>query len=242
MMGALQKNIVSAGTSISLTTDLPEGDFHWLIEQGATLNLVHYLVADRICNSRVRFTLQEKSSVRYHPIIQGHGSLTISAQLHQESECTVAGAYLLHENHALCVTTVQEHIGPCAISSLIFNGIVTQRASINYRGAILIGPHATKSNALQENKTILIGDHAHALSVPSLEVKTNDVQCAHGSAVGPLSTDHIIYAQSRGLNFEQARTVLLTSFLERALAGILDERLRAEYITQMIATLIEQKE
>ena len=50
-------------------------------------------------------------------------------------------------------------------------------------------------------------------------MQTNDVQCAHGSAIGTLNDEHLRYAQSRGMDIEQAQRLLLTSFFAQALGN-----------------------
>ena len=50
-------------------------------------------------------------------------------------------------------------------------------------------------------------------STPQLEIWADDVQCAHGSAIGPLDKNQLFYLQARGLPEKQARHLLLQSFL-----------------------------
>jgi Fe-S cluster assembly protein SufD len=64
----------------------------------------------------------------------------------------------------------------------------------------------------QENKNILLSNQARALSVPSLEVLTNDVHCFHGSALGRFDQNHLFYAASRGIDEIQMRTLLVRAF------------------------------
>ncbi len=75
-------------------------------------------------------------------------------------------------------------------------------------------------SVLQVNKNILLSPSAKAVSIPSLEILTNDVQCSHGSAVGQLDQGHIFYLMARGLQEVQAKQLLLESFIENS---ILDE-------------------
>jgi Fe-S cluster assembly protein SufD len=140
------------------------------------------------------------------------------------------------------ITTRQNHQGRESISDLIVSGIAAEQSDINYQGTIVVEKTAPKANASQENKTILCGSLARAISIPSLEVKINDVQCAHGSAVGPLNQDHMYYVQSRGLLPEHAQRMLLTSFFEQIVSALEDESFRERIMKQLVSRAFVTKE
>ena len=121
---------------------------------------------------------------------------------------------------------------------MAFNGIAIDQSMITYAGTIAVEKNAVKTTASQENKTILWGPHAKAISVPALEVQTNDVQCAHGSAIGPFNDEHIRYVQSRGLSRDQAQRLLLGSFFAETL-DTLAQDVRARIITKLIAYALD---
>ena len=49
-------------------------------------------------------------------------------------------------------------------------------------------------------------------SNPQLEIYADDVKCSHGSTTGQLDEDILFYLQSRGLNINLSKTLLLKGF------------------------------
>lgn len=134
------------------------------------------------------------------------------------ARAVVRGVYLLSGEQRVHIRTRQEHQAAETASDLLFKGIVAGKAQVIYEGMIHIAHDGCRSSADQQNKTILMGDHASAQSIPALEVLTHDVRCAHGSAIGQLDQEHLLYLQSRGISMQAARRLLLKGFL----ADILD--------------------
>jgi Fe-S cluster assembly scaffold protein SufB len=54
-------------------------------------------------------------------------------------------------------------------------------------------------------------------SLPQLEVVENDVECSHASIIDTLRPEDLYYLQSRGIGPEEARRLLLSSFIRAAL-------------------------
>ncbi len=171
---------------------------------------------DAHVTSRITIKAHKNSVAQiYCIIINGNIESVIDIQLLGEGALVnVVGVYLLHDDQHINITTKQQHLVEGAQSSVIFKGVLTDSARVAYKGRIFVDKHARNSVAAQNNKTILLSKQAKAHSVPSLEVLSNDVHCAHGSAVGQLDAQQIMYAQSRGLDEKQAKRLLLQSFLQ----------------------------
>jgi Fe-S cluster assembly protein SufD len=219
---------------------LEPGTFDWHLEPHThhTLIQVHEENSAEQITSHT-FKLAPGSSLIYCPIILGKApvQLAISATLAQGAQLKVAGAYALSGQQECSIITRQEHEGTGSHSSLLMNGVVADQAFMQYAGTIAIQKAAAYSVASQENKTLLLGDTAKAISIPSLEVLNNQVQCAHGSAVGPLRQDQLQYVQARGLSKDAARRLLITSFFARTLQGIGDQDWRQKIVMQLVAKL-----
>jgi Fe-S cluster assembly protein SufD len=104
---------------------------------------------------------------------------------------------------------------------------------VYYGGTIYVAPHAHTTQARQSNKNMLLDSRARATSVPSLEVLTKQVQCAHGSAVGNLDQDALWYMLSRGVALQDARRMLLEGFV----AEIIDP-VPADVLEQIKKTVV----
>ena len=212
----------------------------YYLEQNSSLVFIHewYLEETINFNNTMHFFLQPGSSLKYVPVIKGGKTVTlnITVTLFGNSHAHVTGAYALKAQQHYFINTRQEHRGKKATSILKINGTAADQSVMHYQGTIAIEHEASDTNASQENKTILLSDEAKAISIPALEVKTNEVQCAHGSAIGPLSSQSLWYAQSRGISIEKARYLLLAGFFGNTLE-VSDHDLKTDLIHQMILPL-----
>ncbi|MEM8889464.1 MAG: SufD family Fe-S cluster assembly protein, partial [Bacteroidota bacterium] len=72
---------------------------------------------------------------------------------------------------------------------------------------------AQKTNAFQSNNNVLLDDTANIYTKPQLEIYADDVKCSHGATLGSLDEDALFYLQARGIKKEQARQMLVHSFV-----------------------------
>ncbi len=68
-----------------------------------------------------------------------------------------------------------------------------------FDGRIIVRPGALKTDARQVNKVLLLAETAQSNSQPRLEIFADEVQCAHGAAVGQLDEQAIFYLRARGI-------------------------------------------
>jgi len=148
--------------------------------------------------------------------------ILIASSINVHIECTllgvgadarITGAYILDASQKVHIITLQHHVVPHTSSTLVMKGLLRGSAQAQYHGMVRIEKDAQGSCASQENKNILLSNGARAISVPSLEVLTHDVQCSHGSAVGRFDEQQLLYAASRGIDEERAQHLLSNAFL-----------------------------
>jgi len=168
------------------------------------------------CYGAANSSIQIDMLVRDHAQISQNSHSRIALTLHPQgphAQMRVRGAYLLKAEQSVRVSVLQKHIAPNATTDVLIKGIVQDKAQAYYEGLIFIDKHAANTRARQENKNIILGTQAVADSRPTLEVLNHEVSCAHGSAVGQLDADQLFYLASRGLNNNQAKTMLLDAFV-----------------------------
>lgn len=158
--------------------------------------------------------------------VDGQVQCSINAQ-GAGSQAAIIGVYDIQELGALSLTTEQHHTAAHTTSSVHMRKVVRDQAYSQYNGMIHIAKEAVHADASQKDLTLLIGMRARAESVPSIEVKTNDVKCMHGSAIGRLDEHQINYMHARGLDTSQAHTLLLHGFFVAALDTINHDGIRA---------------
>jgi Fe-S cluster assembly protein SufD len=86
------------------------------------------------------------------------------------------------------------------------------RATGAFRGRIRVEQSAQQTDSQQLSRSVLLSDKARAWAVPSLEIIADDVKCSHGTTVSDLSEDELFYLQSRGLDQQRARNLLMYAF------------------------------
>ena len=116
--------------------------------------------------------------------------------------------------------TLQEHQVGNTTSDLLFKGALRDEARSLYAGLIRIEPGATRSNAYQANRNLLLSKTAKANSIPMLEILNNDVRCTHGATVAPVDPDHLFYLESRGIPAPTAERMIVHGFFGEVLDRI----------------------
>ncbi len=154
-------------------------------------------------------------------------------------ESHMYGLYLLHgTNHVDNHTTV-DHRLPHSYSNELYKGIINDRAAGVFNGKIFVRQDAQKTNAFQSNKNLLLSDHASMNTKPQLEIWADDVKCSHGATTGQLDDEQLFYLRARGLDKQQARSLLLYAFAQETLEQVTSPVLK-DYLDQVIqARLIE---
>lgn len=143
---------------------------------------------------------------------------TTSTLLGESSSSHMFAVYFGDGYQVQDMRTFQEHAAPRTRSELVFKGAVADHARSVYSGLIHIQKGATKSDASQTNRNLVLSEGAHADSVPNLDIEENDVRCTHASAVGPIDAELRFYLESRGLPPDIADRLILLGFFEDLLA------------------------
>jgi Fe-S cluster assembly protein SufD len=116
--------------------------------------------------------------------------------------------------------TFQEHAAPDTTSDLVYKGAVGGRSRSVYTGLIQVDENARGTDARQTNRNLKLSDDAWAESVPNLEIRNNDVRCAHASAVGPIDEEQLWYVESRGVPTHVAERLIVAGFFEEVAGSL----------------------
>jgi Fe-S cluster assembly protein SufD len=116
--------------------------------------------------------------------------------------------------------TLQQHRVGHTTSDLLFKGALRDEARSVYAGLIRIEPNASRSDAYQANRNLLLSKSAKANSIPMLEILNNDVRCTHGATVAPIDPEHLFYLESRGIPAATAERMIVHGFFGEVLDRI----------------------
>jgi Fe-S cluster assembly protein SufD len=152
------------------------------------------------------------------------------------AESRVTGAYFADGEQHIDYDTFQEHIAPNTTSDFAFKGALRDTATAVWRGMIRVEKDAQKTNAYQENRSLMLSPDAHAVPIPGLEILANDVRCTHGATVGRVDRDELFYAMARGLSQAEAERLIIRGFFQ----DILD-RIELEPVREAVASALESR-
>ncbi|MEX0838788.1 MAG: Fe-S cluster assembly protein SufD [Parvibaculum sp.] len=142
------------------------------------------------------------------------------------AEVHANGAYALRAAQHADQFCVIDHATPDCTSHTLFKGVLDGASEGVFQGKVIVRPHAQKTDGRQMTHALLLSRDAAMNAKPELEIYADDVQCAHGSTVGEISRDAIFYLRSRGIPETQARQLLVSAFLDEALALVPHEMAR----------------
>jgi Fe-S cluster assembly protein SufD len=151
------------------------------------------------------------------------------------ASCLMNGIYMpSHQQHIDHHTTVK-HAVPDCVSEQDYKGILKDSARAVFNGKVLVSSGASKTEAKQYNKNVLLSSKAEVNTKPELQIFTDDVVCAHGATVGELDEEALFYLATRGIDTALASRYLMQAFLTHNLRQMeksgLDDKLN-QLITQ----------
>ena len=104
------------------------------------------------------------------------------------------------------------HIGSNTTSKIVSKGISADHSVNSYRGQVKILPSAENARNYSQCDSMLVGDQCHANTYPYIEVKNKTATVEHEATTSKINADQIFYLKSRGLDDEQAISLLLNGF------------------------------
>ncbi len=104
------------------------------------------------------------------------------------------------------------HLGKNTNSTIISKGIAAGKSQNSYRGLVRIGPKAEYSRNYSVCDSMLIGDRCGAHTFPYLEAKNNTSSVEHEATTSKIGEDQIFYLQQRGLDEENAVSLIINGF------------------------------
>jgi Fe-S cluster assembly protein SufD len=149
-------------------------------------------------------------------------------------ESHMYGLYLLGQDTLADNHTVVDHMKANSFSNELYKGIMDSSSKGVFNGKIYVRPNAQKTNAFQANRNILLTDKSVVNTKPQLEIWADDVKCSHGCTTGQLDEEALFYLQSRGIDKESARAMMLYAFAGDVIEHVPHPVLR-KYLDTMIS-------
>lgn len=114
-------------------------------------------------------------------------------------------------------------------------------ANSTIKGMIKIEKNAYDANGYFTHNSLLISKTAQVISTPSLEIETNEVKASHASTTGHLDNDILFYLSCRGIEEQEAKKLVVTSFAFEYISEVSDEKIReqiSDFLNEKIAKIL----
>lgn len=145
------------------------------------------------------------------------------------SGLTMVGGQQISDTHSIV------HLNyPYGTTHQLHKCIVDDHGSGVFNGKIFVPKPAQLANATQLNRNLLLSPKARINTKPELHITADNVQCSHGATISQLESDELFYLQSRGLNENDARNLLIDAFAAEILDQLPLKSLR-QRLTQCVA-------
>jgi Fe-S cluster assembly protein SufD len=160
--------------------------------------------------------------------------LTLSAE---GGDGTLEGLFLASRDRHTDVHTRVDHAAVRGTSRQLYKGILDGHGRGVFHGLVVVRPGAQKTDAVQNNRNLLLSRDALVSSTPQLEILADDVKCKHGSTTGQLDAAAVFYLRSRGISEAEARGLLTRAFAGELVARISVASVRAAVEAELGARL-----
>ncbi len=204
----------------------------------------HYMLeqeSEQATNISTLHTHQgEHSDVHSHTVLLG-GSLVRNnirpTLAGTECHCLINGLFVGHNDQHLDNAMRVHHRAPNCRSRQFYKGIMNDTSHGVFTGRIKVDRIAQQTDAIQNNRNMLLTGDARMNARPQLEIYADDVRCTHGATTGQVDPEAVFYFRARGLPEDVARAMLIYAFAAEGFDRMQLVPVRQLLAEQMIAKL-----
>ena len=142
------------------------------------------------------------------------------------SSAFINGVINLDQSKQHEIQTNINHLAENTKSYQLIKSILNDKSKGVYQGKIFVNEIAQKTDGYQLSKTLLLDENTEFNGKPELEIYADDVKCSHGSTSGNLDENAIFYLMSRGLDFKQAKKLLIEGFINDVIEKITNTQIQ----------------
>jgi Fe-S cluster assembly protein SufB len=151
---------------------------------------------------------------------------TGSAVTWKYPSCVLKGDNSVGEFYSVAVTnnyqqadtgTKMIHLGRNTKSTIISKGISAGHSQNSYRGLVQINKNAANARNFSQCDSLLMSDRCGAHTFPYIEVKNNSAKVEHEATTSKIGEDQIFYCLQRGLDTEQAISMIVNGYAKEVL-------------------------
>ncbi|MEM6320014.1 MAG: Fe-S cluster assembly protein SufD [Bacteroidota bacterium] len=207
---------------------------------GKNAHVHHYKLQNESVNAfqiNNSIATQERDST-YSSYVLDLGGRTVRNNLssHLQASGTntnLFGVYLADGEQHIDNQSFIDHAHPHCESNELYKGIIDGKGRGVFNGKVNVRQDAQKTNAFQQNSSLVLSNTATMDTKPQLEIFADDVKCSHGATIGQMDETSIYYLRTRGMNLEQARSMLQFAFVAEVLENFKLEAVKEKALGMM---------
>ena len=140
--------------------------------------------------------------------------------------CILQGDNSVGEFYSIAITnnyqqadtgTKMIHLGKNTKSKIISKGISAGKADNTYRGLVDINSRANNARNYTQCDSLLIGNQCGAHTIPYIKNKNSSANIEHEATTSKISEEQLFYCNQRGLNQEEAVSLIVNGFCKEVL-------------------------
>jgi Fe-S cluster assembly protein SufD len=146
----------------------------------------------------------------------------------------ILGLLAAGDDQHIDINSLQDLSADHTTSDLLYVSALYDRARAAFYGVTRVQETARGTSSYQECRNLLLSPNAGAEPIPVLEIKTNDLlRCGHGATAGAIDPVQLFYAQTRGLDPDEAERMIVRGFFEQVIARIPVEPVRSAMLAAL---------
>jgi Fe-S cluster assembly scaffold protein SufB len=224
----------AAGGFLGISTRL-------LAEKGAKINLVKtQLLGDEFLHiDDIGGACFDKGAIRVVSLELGAKKTWTGCYINlseKESDFTSDMGYLCREDHLLDINYVTDHRGKKTNALMQFKGVLMDTAVKTFRGTIDFKNGSSGSVGDEQEDALLLSEDVVNKTMPIILCQEEDVDGRHGATIGQLGEDILFYMQTRGIDEEEAKRIMIKARLDSVARLIPDAAImqKVQYYIQNI--------
>ncbi len=145
--------------------------------------------------------------------------------------------YLSRDDHSLDMNYVADQRGKKTGASMQFKGVLMGTAKKTLRGTLDFKTGSSGSVGDEQEDALLLSEDVINRTMPVILCQEEDVEGRHGATIGQLGEDLLFYMQTRGIDEEEAKRIMIKARLESVARLIPDEEIKQlviYYVQQIV--------
>lgn len=162
------------------------------------------------------------SSLVWRELLAGDAlvsSVTHNLLIGSGAKVKVLQALIASDHAEFDVDVSAEHLADDTHSDIFTAGTGKDKSKILYRGLVAMKDGVHMVEGAQEAKFLVLTPGAKIDAIPSLDVASNDVSCAHKLSISHVREGDMFYPKLRGLSDEESRALFLEGHFAHVFSG-----------------------